>query len=443
MIQTVQGIGIYKYAELHDKYGPVVRVAPNELSFITPQTWPDVYGSRPGKGQMPKSKEIQPAEGFEVANMIVTDIATHSRFRRVISHAFSDKAMREQEPLITEYVDKLMARLHENAGKPVDLAAWFNFTAFDVIGDLAFGESFNCLRDGKMHPWITFMFQNLKLFVYSNVAGKIPFLKSLLMKLAPQKTIDEGMAHAELVKQQVSKRIEQGETKRPDFITYILRHGDKATRLTVPEIQTNAYVIIIGGSETTATLLAGAVYYLSQNSHTMERLKAEIREKFKTEDEIRFSAVSSLPYLTAVLTEAMRVYPPISVGLPREVPPGGDIVDGYAVPGGTSVGVCQWAAYHSASNFTDPDSFVPSRWLDEDPRYDHDKKDVLQPFSYGPRNCVGKNLAYMEMRTILARLVWNFDIELLPESQNWTKKQRVFFVWEKGPLMVKLTRASR
>jgi len=78
-----------------------------------------------------------------------------------------------------------------------------------------------------------------------------------------------------------------------------------------------------------------------------------------------------------------------------------------------------------------------------DPRYDGDKVDAWQPFSFGPRNCIGRNLAYMEMRLILARLVWGFDLELFEESQGWAERQKVFILWDKGPLWVKLRDVER
>lgn len=141
----------------------------------------------------------------------------------------------------------------------------------------------------------------------------------------------------------------------------------------------------------------------------------------------------------------MRLYPPVAVTLPRVVPSGGEIIDGLYVPAGTTVGVNHLATYHSEKNFHRPRDFVPERWLDDCnesgeanlPRAD--TKAAFQPFSVGPRSCLGKNLARNEMRWILARLLWRFDLELMPESKNWMEKQRIFGFWEKPPLMCKLS----
>ena len=104
------------------------------------------------------------------------------------------------------------------------------------------------------------------------------------------------------------------------------------------------------------------------------------------------------------------------------------------------MGVTHYAAYHSASHFADPDSFIPERWLEpREDRFKNDKRNVLQPFHVGPRNCIGQGLAMAEMRAILARVLWHFDVELCEESREWDN-QRVFFLWEKGDMWVKLTR---
>lgn len=103
-----------------------------------------------------------------------------------------------------------------------------------------------------------------------------------------------------------------------------------------------------------------------------------------------------------------------------------------------------YAAFRSEQNWTRPDDMVPERWLDKGAgsTFEGDVREVHQPFSFGPRNCIGKNLANSEMRLVLARILWNFDITLLPESANWID-QKVYRVWVKGHLMCTLVPAAR
>jgi cytochrome P450 len=115
----------------------------------------------------------------------------------------------------------------------------------------------------------------------------------------------------------------------------------------------------------------------------------------------------------------------------------GNTIAGRYVPPNTLIGVTHWACYHSTLNFTDPEIFAPERWLG-DAKYANDRKDAFKPFSNGPRSCIGTNLAYAEMRLILTRLVWNFDFELEKESEHWVEGMKIYAVYQRPPLMVRL-----
>ena len=105
----------------------------------------------------------------------------------------------------------------------------------------------------------------------------------------------------------------------------------------------------------------------------------------------------------------------------------------------TSIGVHQYSAFLTSKNFHNPDDFVPERWLADPPEeYKYDDKAAMQAFSTGPRNCIGKNLAYSEMRSILARMLWHFEWELCDDSKGW-KNQPDYLLWSKPPLNVKLS----
>jgi len=98
------------------------------------------------------------------------------------------------------------------------------------------------------------------------------------------------------------------------------------------ELVMNASVLIVAGSETTATLLSGVTYLLLANPKKLSRLTKEVRNAFENEADITMAKVSQLSYLLACLEEAMRLYPPVPVGLPRIVPKGGRSISGYYVP---------------------------------------------------------------------------------------------------------------
>jgi len=193
---------------------------------------------------------------------------------------------------------------------------------------------------------------------------------------------------------------------------------------------------MIAGTETTATLLSGLVYLLLRNPGPMRQLTDEIRESFNSPEEMTLGSLARLKYLHACLEEALRLYPPIPTGLQRRTPPGGTAICGKYVPENTIVQISRLVAARSPTNFRNPDSFIPERWISSE--YDSDNKAATQPFSLGPRNCIGKNLANHEIRLILAMVIYHFDLKLCEESKTWID-HKVFMFWEKPPLMVTLT----
>ena len=322
--------------KLHEQYGEVVRIGPNVLSYTNPDAWKDIYGH--AKGDRPSLAKdpifYDDPTSTEVDDIIVANGLDHSRFRRLLSHAFSEKALRDQEPLMKKYVDLLITRLSDQvrAGKSVNMVEWYNFTTFDLIGDLAMGESFHSLESSDYHPWVKMIFDGVKYFQYLSAVKRFPMILNLLIPLIPKSLGEKKLEHVAMTKEKVNQRLEQ-KTARPDFMSYILRHNDEKG-MTVEEIQANARVLIIAGSETTATLLSGATYYIGRDPQVMQKLVDEIRGTFRHAEDITLAGVSGLTYMLAVLDESLRIYPPVPADLPRLVPAEGCMIAGQWVPGG-------------------------------------------------------------------------------------------------------------
>lgn len=119
---------------------------------------------------------------------------------------------------------------------------------------------------------------------------------------------------------------------------------------------------IVAGSETIATQLAAVAYYVMKNPDVARKLREEIRGAFDKEKDFTFAAVSAkLPYMLAVLNEALRIHPPVPVGIHKIVREGGAVIDGKWVVGGTDVTAHQWATYRSPVNFKDADEYTRLR----------------------------------------------------------------------------------
>ena len=122
------------------------------------------------------------------------------------------------------------------------------------------------------------------------------------------------------------------ETSRDDLMTPVLRNNKDFTTMSLKDFESNFYILLLAGSENTATTMTGITNCLVQNPQELRKLTNEIRGTFKSASEITFSAVKDLPFLNAVVDEALRLCNPAASGLPRIVPHGGGMVCGHFVP---------------------------------------------------------------------------------------------------------------
>jgi hypothetical protein len=156
IVSLLRGRIPFDYKVLHDRYGPVVRVMPSELSFSTAGAWEDIYGYRSRIHRMEKDpiqvETLDVVHGEPVPNVALALGADHLRQRRALSHAFSHAAFRKQEPILQSSVSLFVQKLKNLAhnGKSVDMATWFSFCTLDIIGDLSLGESFGCIQGGEI-----------------------------------------------------------------------------------------------------------------------------------------------------------------------------------------------------------------------------------------------------------------------------------------------------
>ncbi|KAI1487795.1 isotrichodermin C-15 hydroxylase [Biscogniauxia mediterranea] len=434
---------------LHDKYGPVVRTAPGQLSFITSQAWVDIYGPKQSdmRGNIPKAPSMYRKRNGNAASLATAGDEDHRRLRRITAPAFSDKAIAQQEEYLQQYTSAFVARLRalsslSSSSSPphvVDVVHWLNLLTTDIIGELAFGENFGGLQNGAVHPWLRSVFASIKtITLVAELRRAFPWVAQLL--LGPALRWRVRGAREQLVgfaDEAVRRRLAMGaDTQRPDLMSYMLPH--RGRDISDDEIREAAVGLIVAGSETTATLLAGALYLLCRHPHVLAEAQRALRAEFRDPADLRLRALQHCEYLHAVVQESFRLYPPAPDGLVRRTTRRGAVVAGEAIPPHTYLAVNLWAAGRSETNFHRPGEFVPERWLKScPPEFADDDRAVLKPFSMGPRDCVGKNLAWAEIRIVLANILWHFDMELLPESEGWMDGQRLFFLWEKPPLHIK------
>lgn len=251
----------------------------------------------------------------------------------MLTNSFTEKTLQGQEPVIESYMDLAMSRFrimatsgdaNEN-GVVLSMFDWLNFFTIDIIGDLGFGESFNCLRDSRYHEWVKTLHNFLKGMIFAAATRFYPTIEYLFFAMLPRSLIKLQKRHTDFANERINRRLNM-EKDRPDFITPIMKDNHDYQNISLEEIQSNAAILMVAGSETTATTLAGLFTYLVQNPDPLQKVVAEVRSRFNEEEDITITATRDLLYLNATLNEALRLCNPVPGGLPRIVGKGGDTV---------------------------------------------------------------------------------------------------------------------
>ena len=214
---------------------------------------------------------------------------------------------------------------------------------------------------------------------------------------------------------------------RKDFFHYLfaaIDHNTGNPGYARSELFGESESLIIAGSDTTAISTAAATFYLVRNPDVQARLAAEVREAFASAEDIKGGDVllKQCKYLQAFIKEILRMSPPAPADMPREVLPGGVTLDGEYVPSGVTVSTCAFCIHHSEDLYDEPFIFRPERWIVGEKGSTAESVALAEsgytPFSAGPRGCVGKNLAYLEMSVVIAKLVHHFELRQDAKSDN-------------------------
>lgn len=338
-------------------------------------------------------------------------------------------------------------------GEPANMTELFEFTTFDIMGDLALGEPLGMLQNQRYSKWMKALAAGVRILPVVQFIQYYPLLHRIVDKLEPRWLKQRKYEAFRHTVDRVDARLAR-DSSQTDIWSLVLS-ADRDQQLSLDEMHSNAQTFMIAGTETTATAMTALTYFLAINPGRFSILKDEIRSRFSSAEEITMQNTASLRYLNVCIQEALRLHPPVPLGIPRKVPSPGATILGKWVPGNTLVSVNHYASSHSPGNFCDPETFAPERWLSAgdsssnsssvDNRYKADRLDAAQPFIVGPRNCLGQNMAMHEMRLVLACLFFKFDVELVSGgggAARWNE-QKAFAFWDKKPLLCKFKVAAK
>ncbi|KAK0727649.1 cytochrome P450 [Lasiosphaeria miniovina] len=419
--------------QVHKRLGPVVRIQPNHVSINDDEAIQAIYGH--GNGFL-KASFYDAFVSIRRGLFNTRNRAEHSRKRKIVSHTFSAKSVSQFEPyihsnleLFVKQWDTLIARsTNPDGAAHVDCLQWFNFLAFDVIGDLAFGAPFGMLSSGAdlaeirtspdspptYAPAIEILNRRGEV---SATLGILPQLKPYA-KWLPDPFFSQGLQAVEslagIAIAAVKTRLDNPPpVSRKDLLERLMEgRDDKGEPLGREELTAEALTQLIAGSDTTSNSSCALLFHVARTPGVLAALQAELDAAVPSYIDVpTFDMVRDLPYLQNVVNETLRFHSTSGIGLPRLVPPDspGVTIRGHFFPPGTVLSVPTYSVHHSADIWgPDAGEFRPGRWDALTPR----QKNAFIPFSYGPRSCVGRNVAEMEMKLIVASWARRYHVEL-------------------------------
>jgi cytochrome P450 len=400
--------------DLQKEFGDYVRTGPRELSIFDPEAVQVLYGfqSKTSKGPF--------YDVMEKSLHLNRDRPWHRQRRKIWDNAMKT-SLHGFAPHVEETCDQLLERLRKAEEKPVLLLETMTYFSYDVMSALAFGESmgFTTGESSEVADSILNTFtQGLSAM---GVMYHMPWLMNTLGVLTslagPLKDwtdwsvsqMEARMAVRLLVTSPRKRNLHSAQIKEasPDLIGELIKNtsNDDAGRAL---LYGESRLIISAGSETTSTALTFIFMQLATHPYYMLAVRDEHRSSLSD-----YHSAKSLPLLDAVINESMRLWPSIFFASQRVTPPEGLTINGHFIPGNTIVQMPPFVLNRDARNFARPDEFLPERWT-TNPELVLNRTAFL-PFSIGSYSCVGKSLAYMEMRSVVGRVVNEFDI-VLPDE---------------------------
>ncbi|KAF4544390.1 Cytochrome P450 [Lasiodiplodia theobromae] len=385
---------------LHKQYGDYVRIGAREISILNPSAIPLLYGAKA-------------------------------------------QSLADYEPRVQEVINDLIRALEARTGSSVNLTDWISFFAFDAMGRVAYSQEFGMIRDGKGS--VTFagkttsheaLRATMKMY---GIFGPVPWLFKMISQIGlvgEMATFFQWCHSTMRTKQQSFDAINDTPT---DISSWIIKSQNDASdinkRPTQRSLENDSILLILAGSDTAASAITNAIFYLTQDPARLAKLRAQLAAL----PDRSLKSLGTVRYLDHVINETLRLKPPAIEGLVRETPAGGlTLPDGVFVPGGTMVSIPPWTLHRDKRFWgEDADEFRPERFEGVDLT---SETVPWMPFTRGAYTCPGKQLAYIEMRGVISAVVMGFDLTLAEgqSPKEFDEGCQDSFTLTNPPLMVDL-----
>ncbi|KAF9013627.1 cytochrome P450 [Hymenopellis radicata] len=432
---VLDGGFMHHMQELHEKYGPIVRILPNELHFSNPEAYFAIY---PSHTRFTKDEGFYGGFDAAEASFGLLDPQEHRKRRNILKPLFSRSAILKLEYMVQEKVDVLIDKLigeYAAIRRPANLFKGFRAVTMDIISTYCYAHSFDGLSAPDFgHPILVSMEAIMPI---ATVAKHFPFL-NYLNKLPPAVTelLNPAIAGVVQLRNFLGLQID-GVLKNPDSLNAV-EHETIYHRLVTPELaklkelpskasllqeartklndDNRKLIFLVAGTDTTSNAMTVGFFHILKTPSMRKALQAELNAAWPDRDmPFTYEMAEKLPYLTGAIKESLRLSMGVLVPLPRLVINGVVEIEGKILPPGVVVGQAPLFVLKNQTLFPDPDIFKPERWMQPDSK---SLERYLIVFSRGPRSCIGINLAWCELYLMFAHLFRKLDMELFETSEK-------------------------
>lgn len=420
----------FKISELHQKYGPIIRISPHELHVSDPAFFKQLYSHNARWDKYGWSIE---AFGAPLATLHTVDFYEHKRRRAALNPFFSKVNIIHKQHVIETMVDKLCHRLRtQPEGTEINLGNAISALARDIATEVLIGGSFNHLDVEDFHADLATLQQNAgeiwrttkHIRWYGWLMQSIP--RSIIDKMA-DKGVKTFLSYLERMMEITADILSQAKSNDTNptlgkgdtahtVVHQILESDLSPSDKTIDRLCHEVVTLTSAAMETTAHSMRLTIYHLFKNPDVLRRLREELASSGvdlsgPETGSLNLAALEALPYFTAVLMEGLRISTPVTSRLQRVAPDRDLQFRQYRIPSGTPVGMTILLMHQDENLYPEPKKFRPDRWLNSDGKIVRIDQG-FEPFGRGTRNCLGMHLAWAELYIVIAKLVWCFDLHL-------------------------------
>ncbi|ROW16851.1 hypothetical protein VPNG_01522 [Cytospora leucostoma] len=407
---------IQYYKELgnfHETYGDFVRTGPREIAIFRESALPTIYG--PASKCTKSTWYSQTGHDPKKASLHMTrDHNDHRNRRKAWDRGVAIKALATYQPRIEAKASLLLQAIQDRAGQAINATDWSMFYSFDVLGEVGFSKDFGNLATGVEHSAIKPIHEHIKVF---GVISALPWLMNILGSIPGAASTYNEIFSFCANEIRAKQKVWDSEKYPEDIVSWLLKavhEKDISAAPSVEALDDDARIVLLAGSDTTASTLTNCLYHLVKYPETQKRMREELRQSFGGDTQHwDYEKVKNVKYIDEFINETLRLRPTVLVAGSRETPPGGIQIDEVHIPGNTNVLIPIYYIQRDPRYWQQAEEFIPERWGDRRVEMETDKGPYF-PFLYGAYTCPGKNVAYLSLRIALAKLVLNFDISYAP-----------------------------